>query len=60
MNDDTSTIIHTVSQDTLDSNPQWNMPYVPAVKVLSGKPLYISGVNAAPIYHSPSSSSRGI
>ena len=36
----------------LDKNPQWNMPYVPAIKVLSGKPLYISGVNAAPIYHS--------
>ncbi len=44
--------IHTVTKETLKNNPQWNMPYVPAIKVLSGKPLYISGVNAAPIYHS--------
>lgn len=45
-------IIHTVTQEVLNKNPKWNMPYVPAIKVLSGKPLYISGVNAAPIYHS--------
>lgn len=44
-------IIHTVTKETLNSNPLWNMPYVPAIRVLSGKPLYISGVNAAPIYH---------
>ncbi len=44
-------VIHTVSQEKLRSNPQWNMPYVPAIRVLSGKPVYISGVNAAPIYH---------
>ena len=44
--------IHTTTKETLNNNPQWNMPYVPAIKVLSGKPLYISGVNAAPIYHS--------
>lgn len=45
-------IIHAVSQEKLIDNPQWNMPYVPAIRVLSGKPVYISGVNAAPIYHS--------
>ena len=45
-------IIHTVSQEEILKNPQWNMPYVPAIRVLSGKPVYISGVNAAPIYHS--------
>lgn len=45
-------IIHTIRKEKLNNNPQWNMPYVPAIKVLSGKPLYISGVNAAPIYHS--------
>lgn len=45
-------IIHTVTQDKLINNPQWKMPYVPALGVLSGKPVYISGVNAAPIYHS--------
>lgn len=44
--------IHTVTQEKLMSNPQWKMPYVPALRVLSGKPVYISGVNAAPIYHS--------
>ena len=45
-------IIHTVSEQELQANPHWNMPYVPAIRVLSGRPLYISGVNAAPIYHS--------
>lgn len=45
-------IIHTVSSEIINNNPQWNMPYVPGIKVLSGKPFYISGVNAAPIYHS--------
>ncbi len=44
--------IHTVTAEALQNNPHWNMPYVPALKVLSGKPVYISGVNAAPIYHS--------
>jgi len=44
--------IHVVTKEILKRNPQWNMPYVPAIKVLSGKALYISGVNAAPIYHS--------
>jgi enamine deaminase RidA (YjgF/YER057c/UK114 family) len=44
--------VHTVTQAKLLDNPQWNMPYVPAIRVLSGKPTYISGVNAAPIYHS--------
>ncbi len=27
------------------------MPYVPAIKVLSGKTVYIAGVTAAPVYH---------
>jgi 2-iminobutanoate/2-iminopropanoate deaminase len=45
-------IINTVNNETIMANPQWNMPYVPGVKVLSGTPFYISGVNAAPIYHS--------
>lgn len=43
--------IHTATKEELNNNPQWNMHYIPAIKVLSGKPLYISGVNAAPIYH---------
>ena len=44
--------IHTVSKEAISRNPQWNMPYVPAIKVISGQPVYISGVNAAAIYHS--------
>jgi len=28
------------------------MPYTPAVKVLSGSPVYLAGVTAAPVYHS--------
>jgi enamine deaminase RidA (YjgF/YER057c/UK114 family) len=27
------------------------MPYVPAIKVLSGKTVYVAGVTAAPVYH---------
>jgi enamine deaminase RidA (YjgF/YER057c/UK114 family) len=30
----------------------YNMPYTPAIKVNSGKLVFISGVTAAPIYHS--------
>jgi 2-iminobutanoate/2-iminopropanoate deaminase len=45
-------VIHTAKQLEIENNPQWNMPYVPAIKVSSGQPLYISGVNAAQIYHS--------
>ena len=44
--------IHTVTKEEIHSNLEWNMPYIPGIKVMSGKPVYISGVNAAPIYHS--------
>jgi hypothetical protein len=44
--------IHTTPQAEIENNPQWNMPYVPAIKVTSGQPLYVSGINAAQIYHS--------
>lgn len=30
----------------------YNMPYTPAVKVRTGKALYLAGVTAAPVYHS--------
>lgn len=30
----------------------FNMPYTPAIKVHSGKTVYLSGVTAAPVYHS--------
>lgn len=44
-------VVHATSKKNLEKNPQWNMPYVPAIQVLEGNPLYLSGVNAAPIYH---------
>lgn len=37
---------------TDDNDPKWNMPYSPAVKVHSGKIVFLSGVTAAPVYHS--------
>ncbi|MQA88479.1 MAG: hypothetical protein GEV03_28660 [Streptosporangiales bacterium] len=33
-------------------DPRYNMPYTPAIKVHSGKLVYLAGVTAAPIYHS--------
>ena len=35
-----------------ENDPKWNMPYVPAIKVHSGKLVFLAGVTAAPIYHS--------
>jgi 2-iminobutanoate/2-iminopropanoate deaminase len=35
-----------------ENDPRWNMPYTPAIKIHSGKTVYISGVTAAPVYHS--------
>ena len=40
-------LIHTDHND-----PKWNMPYTPAIKVHSGKLVFLSGVTAAPVYHS--------
>src|SRR4051794_33354577 len=34
------------------NDPRFNMPYVPAIKVHRGKTVYVSGVTAAPVYHS--------
>lgn len=28
------------------------MPYTPAIKIVSGSPVYLAGVTAAPVYHS--------
>jgi enamine deaminase RidA (YjgF/YER057c/UK114 family) len=39
-------IIHHEGHD-----PSLNMPYVPAIKVLAGKTVYIAGITAAPVYH---------
>jgi len=40
-------LIHTDEND-----PKWNLPYTPAIKVHSGKTVYVAGVTAAPVYHS--------
>ena len=37
---------------TAGSELGYNMPYTPAIKVHSGKLVFLSGVTAAPIYHS--------
>jgi 2-iminobutanoate/2-iminopropanoate deaminase len=34
------------------NDSKYNMPYVPAIKVHGGKTVYVSGVTAAPVYHS--------
>jgi 2-iminobutanoate/2-iminopropanoate deaminase len=39
--------IHTAGND-----PRWNMPYTPAIKVHGGALVFVSGVTAAPVYHS--------
>ena len=37
---------------TQDNDPKFNLPYTPAIKVVSGKTVYLAGVTAAPVYHS--------
>ena len=37
---------------TGENEPRFNMPYTPAVKVQSGKMVFLAGVTAAPVYHS--------
>lgn len=34
------------------NDPKWNMPYTPAIKVSGGSLIFVSGVTAAPVYHS--------
>ena len=34
------------------NDPSWNMPYTPALKVRGGALVFVSGVTAAPVYHS--------
>lgn len=35
-----------------ENDPKYNMPYTPAIKVHSGKLVFVAGVTAAPVYHS--------
>jgi len=37
---------------TEENDPKWNLPYTPAIKVHSGKTVFLAGVTAAPVYHS--------
>lgn len=43
---------HVEAIHTSEYDAKWNMPYTPAIKVRSGSTVYISGVTAAPVYHS--------
>jgi 2-iminobutanoate/2-iminopropanoate deaminase len=43
---------HFESIHTEENDPKWNMPYAPAIKVHSGKIVFVAGVTAAPVYHS--------
>ena len=43
---------HLQAIQTGDNDPRFNMPYAPAIKVLSGRTVYLAGVTAAPVYHS--------
>lgn len=37
---------------TEENDPKWNLPYTPAIKVHSGKIVFLAGVTAVPVYHS--------
>lgn len=37
---------------TADNHPRYNMPYAPAIKVMSGSIVFCAGITAAPVYHS--------
>ena len=43
---------HIENIHTEENDPKWNMPYTPAIKVHSGKIVFVAGVTAAPVYHS--------
>lgn len=45
-------VLDTVSAEELAANPQWNQPFPAAIRVTGGQTVYVSGLNAAPIYHS--------
>jgi enamine deaminase RidA (YjgF/YER057c/UK114 family) len=35
-----------------EHDPEYNMPYTPAIKVRGGRLVFVAGVTAAPVYHS--------
>lgn len=43
---------HRIELIHLSGTGTFNMPYTPAIKVVSGLPVYLAGVTAAPVYHS--------
>lgn len=43
---------HLEAVHTGDNDPRFNMPYTPAIKTRGGTTLHLSGVTAAPVYHS--------
>lgn len=38
--------------DTAEFDPRFNMPYTPAIKSRGGTLVHLSGITAAPVYHS--------
>lgn len=43
---------HLEAIETGDNHPRFNMPYTPAIKTRGGSTVHLSGVTAAPVYHS--------
>jgi len=44
--------VHIEPIHTEGNDHRWNMPYTPAIKVTGGALVFVSGVTAAPVYHS--------
>jgi 2-iminobutanoate/2-iminopropanoate deaminase len=43
---------HITPVNTGEHDPRFNMPYTPAIKVVGGRPVFLAGITAAPVYHS--------
>ena len=43
---------HLEAIETGENDPRFNMPYTPAIKTRGGSTVHLSGVTAAPVYHS--------
>jgi enamine deaminase RidA (YjgF/YER057c/UK114 family) len=43
---------HLERVETAEFDPRFNMPYTPAIKTRGGTMVHVSGVTAAPVYHS--------
>lgn len=43
---------HVERVELAENDPRFNMPYTPAIKTRGGTTVHLSGVTAAPVYHS--------